>query len=354
MIIGNRKYRKLSASETVEANDVYARSNEPQCVHIDQVGYIIPTNCDDDYYRPIGFKFERKLASDEILVALDEYRRIETNGHVKVERVAPGLIGKPASQGIHRTQSAYWRSTDADCLVIKGKKYRRLERHDTVGTDDVFISNDKFEHVELLAVGANVGVSFGYLFRPASTVHSIQYNGRNYWCLAPDDILRDGDRIITADRNEALHPALIGCRVGPNRFYFRADYVSKVIHGEYHRKLDAGEILQADDMVLVNAEPAIWQPISQQIFGQPVAPGCAKNFFRKIKTNKPMVNILEIKKAGEQQSLRTAIADRFQIIDNKVQAVRSNLATDTTRATAATDIKILSDEILVLITELER
>ena len=352
MIIGNRKYRKLSASETVEANDVYARSNEPQCVHIDQVGHIIPTNCDDDYYRPIGFKFERKLASDEILVASDEYRRIETNGHVKVERVAPGLIGKPASVGIHRTQSAYWRSTDADCLVIKGKKYRRLERHDTIGTDDVFISNDKFEHVELLAVGANVGVSFGYLFRPASTVHSIQYNGRNYWCLAPDDILRDGDRIITADRNEALHPALIGCRVGPNRFYFRADYVSKVIHGEYHRKLDAGEILQADDMVLVNAEPAIWQPISQQIFGQPVAP--AKNFFRKIKTNKPMVNILEIKKAGEQQSLRTAIADRFQIIDNKVQAVRSNLATDTTRATAATDIKILSDEILVLITELER
>ena len=352
MIIGNRKYRKLSASETIEANDVYARKNEPQCVHIDQVGVIIPANCDDDYYRPIGFKFERKLASDEILVASDEYRRIETNGHVKVERVAPGLIGKPASVGIHRTQSAYWRSTDADCLVIKGKKYRRLERHDTVGTDDVFISNDKFEHVELLAVGANVGVSFGYLFRPASTVHPIQYNGRNYWCLASDDILRDGDRIITADRNEALHPALIGCRVGPNRFYFRADYVSKVIHGEYHRKLDAGEILQADDMVLVNAEPAIWQPISQQIFGQPVAP--AKNFFRKIKTNKPMVNILEIKKAGEQQSLRTAIADRFQIIDNKVQAVRSNLATDTTRATAATDIKILSDEILVLITELER
>ena len=96
MIIGNRKYRKLSASETIEANDVYACKNEPQCVHIDQVGVIIPANCDEDYYRPIGFKFERKLASDEILVVGDEYRRIQTNGHVKVEPVAPGLIGKPA------------------------------------------------------------------------------------------------------------------------------------------------------------------------------------------------------------------------------------------------------------------
>ena len=103
MIIGNRKYRKLSASETIEANDVYARSNEPQCVHIDQVGHIIPTNSDYDYYRPIGFKFERKLASDEILVASDEYRRIETNGHVKVERVAPGLIGKPLKPIKHIT-----------------------------------------------------------------------------------------------------------------------------------------------------------------------------------------------------------------------------------------------------------
>ena len=307
MIIGNRKYRKLLESETIEANDMYIRNTEPSCVHSEQVGLIIPRNSDYDYYRPLEFKFERKLATDEILVATDEYRRIKNDGSVFIEPVAPFLIGKPASAGIYGAQSAYYRSTDADCIVIKGKKYRRLERLETIKDHDMFITGVKFESVEPLLAGQTVEGLFGYIFRPDSITGLIRYNGRNYWRLASTDILRDGDRLITADRNIALHPALIGCRAGANRRYYRANYVARVKNA----------------------------------------------FFRKIKTDKPMVNIAAIKKTGEQQNLRSAIAERVQSIEDKVQIVHNNLLTDTDRATAATDIIILSEEILSLIGELD-